>query len=253
MQKRIFFLVSVFVLVSTLAGCGQVQYAEHYGVSGKRHSTVVPVEQTAEWAVSWWMPRHKKVLKQISKGNVDLIFVGDSITHGWEGDGKVYWDKYYAPRNAVNMGFSSDRTEHVLWRFDHGEIKGISPKLAVLMIGTNNSNGQDNTAEEIADGIKTICAKMRSDLPKTRILMLAIFPRGQGPSYQRQKNAKASELASKIADNDMIFYMDINEHFLDDDGTLPEDIMPDLLHPNKKGYKIWAEAIESQVARLMDE
>jgi len=245
MRKRIFFLVSVFVLVTTFSGCGQVQHADH--------SAVVPVEQTAAWAVEWWMPRHKKVLKEISKRDVDLIFVGDSITHGWEDGGKEYWDKYYAPRNAVNMGFSGDRTEHVLWRFDHGEIKGISPKLAVLMIGTNNSDGRDNTAEEIADGIKAICAKIRSELPDTKILMLRIFPRGEGPSAQRQKNTKASELASKIADNDMIFYMDINEHFLDDGGRLPEDIMPDLLHPNEKGYRIWAEAIESTVARLMGE
>lgn len=179
MRKRIFHLVSAFVLVSTLAGCGQVQRTDH--------SAIVPVKQTAAWTVSWWMPRHEKVLEQISKGDVDLIFVGDSITHGWAEAGKVYWDKYYAPRSAVNMGFSGDRTEHVLWRFDHGEIEGISPKLAILMIGTNNSGGQDNSAEEIADGIKKICANIRADLPKTKILMLRIFPRGEGPSPQRKK------------------------------------------------------------------
>jgi beta-glucosidase len=141
----------------------------------------------------------------------------------------------------------------VLWRFDHGEIDGISPRLAVLMIGTNNSNGEDNTAEEIADGIKAICAEMRAKLPKTKILILGIFPRGEGPSPQREKNARASELASQIADGKEIFYLDINEKFLDADGTLPKDIMPDLLHPNEKGYKIWAEAIEPTVKKLMGE
>lgn len=80
------------------------------------------------------------------------------------------WAQYYAPRNAVNMGFGGDRTQHVLWRLDHGEIDGISHKLAVLMISTNNSNRQDNTAEEIADGIKAICVRMRAKLPKTKIL-----------------------------------------------------------------------------------
>ena len=121
------------------------------------------------------------------------------------------------------------------------------------MIGTNNSNGEDNTAEEIADGIKAICAEIQIKLPKTKILILAIFPRGAGPSPQREKNAKASELASRIADAKKIFYLDINDKFLEDDGTLPKEIMPDLLHPNKKGYIIWAEAMEPTIQKLMGE
>jgi beta-glucosidase len=151
------------------------------------------------------------------------------------------------------MGFGGDRTEHVLWRLDHGEIDGISPKLAVLMIGTNNSNGDDYTAEEIADGIKAICCKLRQKLPKTKILILRIFPRGEQPSLQRDKNSTASRLASRIADGKMIHYLDINDNFLFKDGTLSKDIMPDLLHPNTRGYKIWAEAIEPVVAELMGE
>ena len=212
----------------------------------KTHSAV-----TADHRFNWWGKRHYEVLDQVADGDVDLIMVGDSITHSWENSGKAMWAKYYAPRNAVNVGFSGDRTQHVLWRFDHGEIDGISPKLAVLMIGTNNSNGEDNTAEEIADGIKAICAEMRAKLPKTKILILAIFPRGEGPSPQREKNAKASKLASQIADGNKVFCLDINDKFLEDDGTLPKDIMPDLLHPNKKGYEIWAEAMEPTIQKLM--
>ena len=182
---------------------------------------------------------------------MDLLMIGDSITHGWEGGGKKYWDKYYAPRNAVNMGFSGDRTQHVLWRLEHGHLERISPKLAVLMIGTNNSNGKDNTAEEIADGIIAICRKLRAECPRMKILILAIFPRGPEPSEQRQKNAKASLLASKIADGKMIHYLDINDKFLTKDGFLSKKVMPDYLHPNEAGYKIWAEAIEPKVAELM--
>jgi len=94
---------------------------------------------------------------------------------------------------------------------------------------------------------------MRYKLPQTKILILGIFPRGATPSPQREKNAKASELASQIADNDMIYCLNINDHFLEADGTLSEEIMPDLLHPQEKGYKIWAEAIEPTVAELMGE
>ena len=148
------------------------------------------------------------------------------------------------------MGFGGDRTQHVLWRFDHGEIDGISPKLAVLLIGVNN---EPNTDQEVSDGIKAVCAKMRTKLPDTKILILAIFPRDEKPSAQREKNAKASELASQIADGKHIYYLNINDKFLGADGTLSKDIMPDLLHPNEKGYKIWAEAIEPTVKELMGE
>lgn len=214
----------------------------------KQHTAVEPDHRH-----SWWTLRNDAVNERVKQGNVDLLMIGDSITHSWEGGGKKYWDKYYAPRNAVNMGFSGDRTQHVLWRLEHGHLEGISPKLAVLMIGTNNSNGKDNTAEEIADGIIAICEKLRTKCPRMKVLILAIFPRSPELSDQRQKNAKASLLASKIADDEMIHYLDINEKFLTKDGFLTKKIMPDYLHPNEAGYGIWAEAIESKVAELMGE
>ncbi|MCD6395650.1 MAG: GDSL family lipase [Planctomycetes bacterium] len=214
----------------------------------KRHSAVNPAHR-----FNWWGARHEAVLERVAKGDVDLLMIGDSITHGWEGGGKEMWAKHYAPRKAVNLGFSGDRTQHVLWRLDHGEIDGINPKLAVIMIGTNNSNGNDNTAEEIADGIKAICKKLRKKLPETKILILAIFPRAPKPCPQREKNAKASELASEIADGKMIHYLDINKQFLTEDQTLTKEIMPDFLHPNTKGYEIWAKAMEPKIAELMGE
>lgn len=214
----------------------------------KKHSALEPAHRH-----SWWTLRNDAVNERVKQGNADLLMIGDSITHGWEGGGKKFWDKYYEPRSAVNMGFSGDRTQHVLWRLEHGHLKGISPKLAVIMIGTNNSNGEDNTAEEIADGIIAICKKLRAECPKMKILILAIFPRGPEPSEQREKNAKASKLASKIADGKMIHYLDINDEFLTKDGFLSKKVMPDYLHPNEAGYKIWAEAIEPKVAELMGE
>lgn len=222
---------------------GQTLIAEQ-----KQHAAVSP-----EHRHNWWTLRNDAVNERVKQGNVDLLLIGDSITYGWEKKGKKYWDKYYAPRNAVNMGFSGDKTQHVLWRLEHGHLEGISPKLAVLMIGTNNSNREDHTAEEIADGIIAICKKIQEKCPKTKILILAIFPRGPEPSPQREKNAKASLLASKIADNKMIYYMDINDKFLTKDGFLSMKIMPDYLHPNEAGYEIWAETIESKVAELMGE
>jgi len=249
MRRKITAVVVLLLTSTILVGCANYQELAFKSVEGKNHSAVTPVPRTDQW----WGPRHKAVNERLKQGNADLLFIGDSITHGWESTGKEIWDTYYAPRNAVNMGFSGDRTQHVLWRLDNLNLEGLSPRLAIIMIGTNNSNGNDNTAEEIADGIITICQRLRTKLPKTKILLLAIFPRNAGPSPQRQKNVKAGLLASKIADGKMIHYLDINSRFLTKDGLLTRDIMPDYLHPNKAGYKIWAEAIEPKVAKLMGE
>ena len=247
-------IVALVLLTSAIfVGCTSQQELAFKSVEGKSHSAVTPVQQTAEWAVKWWGPRHDAVNERLREGDVGLLYIGDSITHGWESGGKEYWDQYYAPRNAVNMGFSGDRTQHVLWRLNHSDFEGLSPKLAIIMIGTNNSNGEDNTAEEIADGIIAICRRLRTRLPKTKILLLAIFPRSPEPCPQREKNAEASLLAARVADGKTIHYLDINDKFLTEDGILSKDIMPDFLHPNKAGYKIWAEAIEPKVAELMGE
>jgi len=214
------------------------------------HPAVTPVSRTTDW----WMPRHKAVLDRIAQGNVDLLMVGDSITHGWENSGKATWDKYYASRNAANLGFSGDRTEHVLWRLQNGEIDNIHPKLAVVMIGTNNSGGDQYTPEQIADGIKAIVCTLRTKLPDTKVLVLSIFPRGDSNAVaQRAKNAKASELASKLADGKMIFFLDINKTFLNEKGELTREVMPDLLHPQEKGYQLWAAAMEPTIVELMGE
>lgn len=194
---------------------------------------------------------HRTIVEEIKQKKVDVIFIGDSITHGWQDEGRQVWQRYYAGRNAMNMGFAGDRTQHVLWRLENGEIKNISPKLAVILIGTNNSNGTDNTAKEIGEGIIAICQKLRNDLPNTKILIMGIFPRGQKPSEQRQKNSEASKLASAVADSESIYYQDINDKFIDSDGTLRGDLMPDYLHPSAKGYQIWAEAIEPIVEKLL--
>ena len=208
------------------------------------NSAIVPVSKPD----AGWQGRFKQFNERIKQGNVDLIFIGDSITHGWEGEGKEVWAQYYGNRNAVNLGIGGDRTEHVLWRLDHGNIDGIKPKLAVVMIGTNNHKA--NTAEEIADGVKAIEKKLRKKLPETKILVLAIFPRSEKPDDTREKLAKASALISKTANNRKIFFMDIGTFFTNIDGSLSKAIMPDFLHLTPEGYSRWAKAIEPMVAKL---
>jgi lysophospholipase L1-like esterase len=217
----------------------------------KPNDAVVPAPREGNW-----MKRHESFNERVKQGNADLVFIGDSITQGWEGaaprGGKEVWDEFYGKRNAVNLGIGGDRTQHVLWRLDHGNIEGISPKLAVLMIGTNNSGS--NTSEQIADGIKAIVEKLRAKLPNTKVLILAIFPRGANKDHTMRKvNEGANEIVKKLADNKMVFYLDIGPKFLAPDGTLSREIMPDLLHLNATSYRTWAESIEPKVKELMGE
>ena len=214
-----------------------------------------PAVQTAAWAKPWWLPRHEQKLAEKAKmGQVDLLMIGDSITHGWETKGKKVWEQFYGSRHALNLGFSGDRTEHVLWRLEHGEVDGISPKLVVLMIGTNNTGHRQDPPKETAAGIKAIIDQLRARLPKTKILLLAIFPRGRDANNRLRKiNEAINNIIQGFADNKTVFYLNINDKFLEPDGTLPKSIMPDLLHPNADGYRIWAEAMEPTIRKLMGE
>ncbi len=210
-------------------------------------ATVQPVPRDNDG----WLERHESMNARVRQGNVDMVFIGDSITHGWEGAGKETWDKYYADRNAVNLGIGGDRTEHVLWRLQNGNIEGISPKAAMVMIGTNNH--RDNTAEEIAQGVEAIVALLRAKLPETRILLLAIFPRTDVAEEYQAKVKEASALYAKLGDDPMVDFVDIGKVFLDQDGVLQASIMPDFLHLSKEGYERWAEAVEPWLGRMLAE
>ncbi|MCA9142205.1 MAG: GDSL family lipase [Planctomycetaceae bacterium] len=216
-------------------------------VRAEEHDAIKPVPRDGNW-----MKRHEAMNARVKEGNVDLVFIGDSITQGWEGRGKEVWQKFYDKRNAVNLGIGGDRTQHVIWRLDNGNLEGISPKLAVIMIGTNNSG--TNTPEQIADGTTAIVKQLRTKTPQTKILVLGVFPRGESPADpKRQVNEKTNAIVSKLADGEHVFYLDFGKNFLQDDGTLTREIMPDLLHLNEQSYAIWAESIEPMVVKLMGE
>ncbi|MEC9095696.1 MAG: platelet-activating factor acetylhydrolase IB subunit [Planctomycetota bacterium] len=230
-------LITTLLLLLTLAFTLPTQAEEH--------SALKPVPRSGGW-----LTRHESFNQRVAEGKVDLVFIGDSITQGWEGSGKQVWAKYYGDRNAVNLGIGGDRTQHVIWRLDHGNLKGVTPKAAVVMIGTNNSGS--NTSQEIADGVQKIVEQIRMKSPKTKILLLAVFPRGATKDDGRRKvNQGANSIYSKLHDGKHVHYLDIGDAFLSDDQTLPRDIMPDLLHLSPKGYEIWAKSIEPKLSSLL--
>lgn len=196
------------------------------------------------------IPRHKQFLAIAKKGDVDVLFLGDSITHGWEG--QKAWKTYFEPLKAANFGIGGDQTGHVLWRITEGkEMEGITPKVAVLMIGTNNS-GRDSS-EQIAEGITLIVKTIHKQSPTTKVLLLGIFPRNKdGKAPIRKKLADVNKIVAKLDDaGKTVKYLDIGEKFLDSDGNLPKEIMPDALHLSAKGYEIWAEAITPTLKEML--
>ncbi len=208
-------------------------------------------------ADEWWQQRHAAMNEQVKQGKVDLLFLGDSITQGWEGDGAKLWAQRYAPRKAVNLGISGDQTEHLLWRLQNGNLAGIAPKAAVVMIGTNNvgNTGGTHSAEQIAAGVKASLDELAKQAPKCKVLLLAIFPRADPGDAMRTKIAAINAQLAKYAAAEpaRLVYLDLGPKFLAADGSLPADVMPDKLHLSEKGYTIWSDAIEGELKKLMGE
>ncbi|MEY2597851.1 MAG: hypothetical protein RLZZ142_110 [Verrucomicrobiota bacterium] len=191
---------------------------------------------------------HEQFLKVARETQPELLFLGDSITAGWNSQ-KEIWDKYFAAWKPANFGISGDRTQHVLWRISNGELDGFTPKAIVLMIGTNNS-GSDS-AEAIARGVSKIVKTIREKSPKSKVLLLGIFPRSEKPDATREKLKAVNATLAPLDDRKHIFYLDIGEKFLQPDGSLSKEIMPDFLHLSQKGYQIWAEAITPTLQELL--
>ncbi|HJT22320.1 MAG TPA: GDSL-type esterase/lipase family protein [Nitrospira sp.] len=200
---------------------------------------------------SWWYARHREIQDRVHDSDPLAVMMGDSITQGWEDAGQVVWQQYYGKRRAMNLGFNKDRTEDLLWRLQHGEIAGMSPKLAIVMIGTNNlAAGQSE--QRTAAGIHAVVLALRERLPHTNILLLAIFPRLASPRDPLRRSIRSvNEIIARYADDRHIFYLDLTEKFVDDKGDLLQDVMPDGIHPNELGYRIWAEAMEPTIEQLL--
>jgi arylsulfatase A-like enzyme/lysophospholipase L1-like esterase len=222
-----------------------VELRKEYGVN----TAVIPVSRNGE---DWWLNRWRQKNAATKNGPGQLLFIGDSITQAWEGGGKETFKKYYGDREAINLGFSGDRTEHAFWRLKNGNFNGVKdPKLAVVMIGTNNTGHSEQDPDETAAGVKSVVSEIRTKFPTAKVLLLGVFPRGPRLDDPKRKlNLAINEKISKFDDGADVHYLDISSAFLEDDGRLTKEIMPDLLHLSKVGYERWAKAIEGKVCEL---
>jgi lysophospholipase L1-like esterase len=205
---------------------------------------------------------HEKFLARAKSGPIGVLFLGDSITEGWAKAPQI-WDYYYGKLEPADFGINGDQTQHVIWRIENGELDGIHPKVVVLMIGTNNSAG--NTGEEIAAADTKIISMIRAKIPETKVLLLAIFPRGAhrnpeglitdaaiADAAKRMASIdRANVLLAKLDDGVNVRFLDIGAQFLGRDGKIPWTIMPDQLHPTAAGYELEAEAIQPLLTEML--
>ena len=215
------------------------------------NSAEVPVTQNRDHRTYDWVERHNAILELNKPGasKAKVVFLGDSITHFWSGEpkstrvsGALSWEKYIAPHAPINLGFGWDRTENVLWRLRHGEVKGLSPKAYVVLIGTNNLS--TNTVAETVEGIEAVCHEIRAKSPNAKILLLGLLPRGERPDALRQKASEVNSMlvtrAPKICDR----YIDLSARYIQPDGRITKAIMSDFLHPTEAGYEFMGKAID---------
>ena len=222
----------------------------------RKSTSLVPVTQNRDWRVYDWKERHAAVVALMRERQPEIVMLGDSITHFWGGDpvggprnGTAQWDRFFAGRRVVNLGYGWDRTENVLWRLTHGEFDDVSPAVVVVLIGTNNIGL--NTPDEIAAGVEAICSTIHARSPQTRVLLLGVLPRGERPNPARDAVGEVNRRIATLDGRHGITYLDIGFAFVTADGTISRDVMYDFLHPTAKGYDLWATAMSGTLERLL--
>lgn len=208
----------------------------------------------------WWANRFYCIHKQIEslKGkDVDLVLMGDSIMHFWEWKHPQSWKTFTQGRTVLNCGYGGDRTQHVIWRIQHGELDGYKAKAVLLMIGTNNNSSKETKPENVLKGIEKIVALIREKQPWAKIILHPIFPRGVSATDERHaaargRNDQTNVLLKQFADANArdIIWVDFNAKLVDATGWVPPEIMADKIHPTDKGYDFWMEAVNPVLDRI---
>ena len=214
-----------------------------------------------------WKTRHEAKLVEARSRPVDLVLLGDSITANYEligpeplRDYSGVWQQYYADRNALNLGFSGDGTRHLLWRITHGELDGVAPKVAIVLIGTNDIGYLSLSPEDTIAGIEAVLAELHRRLPTTKVLLVGLLPSSRGARVQAATTKINSALASHYGQGGLPFvtYQDISRAFFKGgilDTSLfsdPKQVPPEpALHPSPDGQERMAAALEPTLSRLL--
>ena len=235
------------------------------GAAPSSSHTVLAATPISRMNLSWWRTRFEAKQAELHSRPINLLFLGDSITQYWEmrgpPDWRDYapiWDRFYGDRNAINLGFNGDATSHLLWRIENGETAGITPKVAVVLIGANNFGRLHWSAADTVAGIDAIIAQLRDRLPHTKLLLLSVLPSDRSAWATDNTLATNHALAARYGHDGDVTFLDLTSIFMAN-GKLNRDRYLDplltppepSLHPNAHGQLLMAEAIEPTLAALL--
>lgn len=192
--------------------------------------------------------RFQLINREAKAGSHTVLLLGDSLTQRWD---HSLWERYFASLNALNAGVNGDRTEHLLWRIEHGNIDRQRPELVVLLIGTNDI-GSNRPARITAEGVRQILGVLRFRLPTTRILLLGVLPRSELPGSKRRRQVnEVNKLIRTCADGEHVFYADVGDILLDRAGRLTREVSPDGVHLSKRGYELLTDPLELEFGKML--
>jgi lysophospholipase L1-like esterase len=212
-----------------------------------------PTPRTIEFpwmSVATWDKMYAEDIAVANTGGVDLLFVGDSITAGWNGE---TWQKNFAQYNPANFGIGGDHTGNLLWRLKYGHAEKLNPKVVVVLIGVNNFGHLNETPAQVFQGIKANVVLLRKIYPNAKILVNGVFPFEEFVSSPKRTLVKqVNTMVAKLDDGKQVFVKDYGSHFLQADGSISKEVMADFLHPTPKGYQLWVDAMLPDIQKLMN-
>jgi len=235
------------------------------GSAAQSPEVVLAASPISRMQLRWWQDRYEAKLEELRSEHPALVFYGDSITQDYEVSGPPewrdfapVWQHFYGDRHAVNLGFNGDATSHLLWRIENGEASGISPKVAIILIGANNMGRLHWSADDTVTGIGAIINQLHHRLPHTKLLLLGVLPSDRSAWATETTIAINRMLAARYGHSSDVTYLDIGRIFMKDgrldrglyfDPLLPSPSAP--LHPTAEGQRMMAAAIEPTLASLL--
>jgi lysophospholipase L1-like esterase len=235
------------------------------GSAAPSSEVVLAATPISRMQLRWWQDRYEAKLDELRAEHPALVFYGDSITQDYEVSGPPewrdfapIWQHFYGDRHAVNLGFNGDATSHLLWRIENGEASGISPKVAIILIGANNMGRLHWSAEDTVTGIGAIINQLHQKLPHTKLLLLGVLPSDRSAWATETTIAINRMLAARYGHGSEVTYLDISHIFMKD-GRLDRSLFFDPLlkspsaplHPTAEGQRMMAAAVEPTLASLL--
>ncbi len=191
-----------------------------------------------------WAQRHAQWMKTADQDRGAVVFLGDSITQGWN---SLAHD--FPNMKVANRGIGGDTTRGVLYRLD-ADVLALKPKAIVLLIGTNDL-GNGANPDDVADNIEAILMAIKNYDPNLPVIVCKVMPRGNPSQHFAEKIEHLNALVKNFVRTQPNFYVcDTWSIYADENGDCPKDEFPDLLHPNAMGYVKWESALKPIFAEL---